>query len=278
MYTGMRSKNGRNGTASGNNEVTPADVQQTCNKSELTKAENANVGSNTPSNKVPGNNFHPPANNNNGNMYPPSQQNGGSVPNSPLITRHVFNFNASPNQQSGRSLNANAKEFQFVPNQQQQLQTQQLANLFSQLNPRFYSDAAGALLASYSLQQSKSLGNNMNLFVHGNQNSMALPYNLNVQNPLGFNGYNGGHQVQSQKPSFMTERQGQDPQQGKFVGLTQSKSSGSIPGLLPASQNKPRVRFDDEDSEEEANRNTMKNAESVFASMKLNSKSSKLSL
>jgi len=313
FYKGLRTKPNRKSINKGDNNgqkesqagnQTGSSVSNGAEGVKLNSQSNNNNNNNNNNNGVSskGQNNVLPSQNGNANGGGGGTGSGSnSVPNSPMVSRHSFNFNNNnaphqPLQSSGnRSLNVNAKEFQFTPSlqqqQQQQIQShQQLASLLSQLDPSFYENAAGALLASsvgvYSLQQSKSVGNNLNSIllqkqIHHQMNSAAAAVAAAANNvnrggmPFGPNPFAFG--FQNSLPFQQQQSQQNHPMNFGPVGsgapfnrLSQSKSSGNISSIGTANVAKPRVRFDDEDSDDETYRNSMKNAETGFASMKLN--------
>lgn len=190
----------------------------------------------------------------------PTNNGNSSVPSSPLISSRMQNsFNIGL---AKRMLNVNAKEFQFLPIQQQQ-QQQQLSNFLSQFDPSLFYNNSPILASSgvYPLKQSKSSGNMNLLLQQAQQQQQAQAAALQqLQIAMGLNSsmqagnYPGGASACNQ-----------------FNRLTQSKSSGNVPG----NGNRPRVRFDDEEIDFDDADDDFVNGQlgNYLASLKMNGKS-----
>jgi hypothetical protein len=231
-FIGMRSKGNRN-TNSGNNPHPGNQNGNKCNN----------------------------ASNKNGPMTP--MQNGNGIHNSPHMGRRQFNGVPPPP----------TKDFQMTMSQQQHLQNQQLVNnllQMGQLDPKFYSDVlATSNLGLYSLQQSKSLGSNLNALWQQQNNNRGGTGMQQQFPPMAYLQQNSQTILTAANFGRLMQSQGE-----KFNRLAQSRSSGSIPDTL----NKPRVvRFDmdsdeNEDMDPEATLNMIKNAETKFSGLNLNGK------
>lgn len=237
--------------------------------------------------------------NKSGNSGVASSQNGGHGPvptamnqnPSPHLSRRQFpygngNILPPPPTQGRNNPEFCNPDYQLSSSQQQQIQKQQLANLLGQLDPQLYGEilsSASSNLGLYSLQQSKSLGNNLNAIFHQQQQSQQFN-----NAPFALGGALAFLQQSQRSHSILVANNNNNnnfcgpAQNGDNVGsggqfrLSQSKSSGSIPDSLT----KPRVRFDldcgesghgrGRELEEEATANMIKNAESRFSQMNLN--------
>lgn len=228
--------------------------------------------------------------------------NGGILHHSPHIGRRQLGYgNSSPQQgRNHLSLNANAREFQLTASQQHQIQNQQLANLLGQLDPNFLASAT-TNLGLYSIQQSKSLGNNLNALLYQQQQQGKQPPPFNPVAPLGGGGLGGAIaflQQQQRSQAILTSSNNnfslqQQPNNnhlhhgppqigaGQFNRLCQSKSSGSIPDNVSVGVAKPRVRFIDVETDDEtksrnnldeATANMIRNTENRFSDLKINGK------
>lgn len=201
-----------------------------------------------------------------GNGNQQANNGNSSVPSSPLISSRMqnnFNFNLAK-----RMFNVNAKEFQFLPIQQQQQhqaqQQQQLSNFLSQFEPNLIYNNSPILASSgcYPLKQSKSSGNMNLLLQQAQQQQQAQAVAIQqLQLAMGLNSL----QQQQQAANFTG---GNSNVANQFNRLSQSKSSGNVPG----NGNRPRVRFDDEEMDfDDADDDFLGGQlENYLASLKLN--------
>ncbi|CAL8123688.1 unnamed protein product [Orchesella dallaii] len=228
-------------------------------------SQNGNYNEGIDSSNMMSNNGYSLFGNGNGN------NGSSSVPSSPLISNRMQNnFNGAAAAAFGlanRMYNVNAKEFQLLSQNalhQHQQQQQQLSNFLSQFDPTVFYNNSPILASSgcYPLKQSKSSGN-MNLLLQQQQHQQqqaaafqqlqsAMGFNFPLQQPGSFPaGNNGGN--------------GTTNGNGQFNRLSQSKSSGNVPG----NGAKPRVRFDDEEPDFDDD-DLGQQLGNYFASLKLN--------